>query len=123
MLGKILGTVVNDLFSNKTTRSEAVKNFNDVDAKLKKELARCEIYAAEGYQIAYPKYLELQKTLSAESQRLADANVAQNQVGRIENTELIGEQATELSKLKKDVDAIGEDIADLHDRNLRLWKF
>lgn len=94
---------------------EAVKNFTDVDAELKKELARCEIYAAEGYQIAYQKYLELQKNLSAESQRLADANVAQNQVGRIKNTALIREQTTELSELKKEVNAIGEGIVDLHE--------
>lgn len=93
---------------------DVVKSFTDNNAELKKELACCEIAAHEGYALAYKKYSEIQKTLSAESQRLADANDKQNQVKRIKNTELIRKQTTELSKLKKDVDAIGEDIVNLH---------
>ncbi|MBQ7628825.1 MAG: 50S ribosome-binding GTPase [Selenomonadaceae bacterium] len=79
-------------------------------------LIKCRSAAQEGYDIAGKNYAEIQKTLSEEVRRIADANNAQNQVDRIQNTKLIEEQASELKKLERRINVIGNNLANLHER-------
>lgn len=98
-----------------TRKSNSMRNAPaPANQDIEKALTECRSAAEEGYQIADEKYTEILATLYEESQHLDDANAEQNQVDRIKNDDLIKNQETELGKLAQSIDAIGDDLENLH---------
>lgn len=64
--------------------------------------------------MANDNFDEIERTLLEAKKRIADANAEQNQVDRIKNDDLIKNQETELGKLAQSIDAIGDDLENLH---------
>ena len=95
----------------------AAKNFTDAAPDLKKELERCEKAADEGFKLANAKHEEIERTLLDAKKRLAVANDEQNQVERIQNTELIKEQQADIERLEKSISAIGNSLDNLRENN------
>lgn len=93
----------------------AAKNFTDATPDLKKELSRCEKAADEGFKLADAKHEEIERTLSDEKKRLDAANSEQNQVERIQNTELIQDQQAELERLEQSINVIGNSLDNLRE--------
>ena len=84
--------------------------------EMETELSACQEYAERGYKLAQEKFDEMQKTLSDERDKLNNADNAQEQLRRLENTELIQEQKDALSNLSKQMETIQADIDMLHER-------
>ena len=96
---------------------DVTKNITDAAPDLKKELERCEKSAEEGFKLANAQHEEIERTLVDAKKRLADANNEQNQVERIQNTELIKDQQSELEKLEQSISVIGDSLDNLRESN------
>ena len=85
-------------------------------AEMEAELAACQEYAERGYKLAQEKFDEMKKTLADEMEKLNHADNAQEQIERLENTELIQDQKKVLTALAEQMDSIQADIDMLHER-------
>ena len=110
---------------NKSTESNEIPQFESMAdssaniptvAEIETELAVCQEYAERGYKLAQEKFDEMKKTLADEMEKLNHADNAQDQIERLENTELIQKQKKGLTALAEQMDSIQADIDMLHDR-------
>ena len=81
------------------------------------ELEKCRQSAQEGYELASGKYNAIRQTLKEAADTLQKTDVEQNQVKRIQNTELIEKQKQELQRLVNAVTPIKDDLEDLRRRS------
>ena len=80
------------------------------------ELAACREAAEEGYKLAADKYNEIKDTLLKESHKLSQTDAEQNEIKRIQNTELVETQRRDLERLVERVKLIRDDLKILHER-------
>ena len=110
---------------NKSTESNEIPQFESMAdssaniptvAEIETELAVCQEYADRGYKLAQEKFDEMKKALADEMEKLNHADNAQDQIERLENTELIQKQKKGLTALAEQMDSIQADIDMLHER-------
>lgn len=77
---------------------------------LSKELRECQVAAEEGYQLAQGKYNEIKDTLADVAVKISMTDREQSQVKRIQNTELIERQKTEIQRLIEHVKSIDAEL-------------
>ena len=84
---------------------------------LEAELVKCRAAAEDGYILAKENFDEIQSTLNDAEKSLQQTDREQNQVERIQNTDLVNEQRSELHRLKKEISTIGDDLNLLRERS------
>jgi len=87
------------------------------DSTIEQELAKCRESAEEGFKLAAGKYNEIKDTLIAESRNLSQTDAEQNEIERIQNTELVDTQKKDLRQLTNRVKLIRDDIKALRERS------
>ena len=87
-----------------------------MDSTMEQELKKCQKYAEEGYKFANQQCNEICNTLADERRKIRAANYEQNQMERVENTELIAKQEEGLNKLLSYINKIQNDIKMLHEK-------
>ena len=90
---------------------------NPSDSTIEQELAKCRESAEEGFKLAAGKYNEIKDTLIAESRNLSQTDAEQNEIERIQNTELVDTQKKDLRQLTDRVKLIRDDIKSLRERS------
>lgn len=86
------------------------------DSSMEQELAKCRESAEEGFQLAAAKYNEIKDALIEEMRSLSGTDSEQNEIQRIQNTELVENQKNELRRLVERVKLIRDDIKNLRGR-------
>ena len=97
------------------------KNFLIVEvivlsSSIERELERCRQSAEEGYELANAKYSDIKNTLIDAAKSLSKTDAEQSRVKRIQNTELVEKQKSELQQLRNRIDYIGGDLKNLRGR-------
>ena len=87
-----------------------------LNISIERELVRCRQSAEEGYDLANAKYSDIKNTLTDAARSLSRTDAEQNQVRRIQNTELVEKQQAELQRLRKEINHIGDDLQNLRGR-------
>ena len=103
----------------KSTLTDTKTKFSQTyrEMSLDKELQDCQDAAKEGYDLAQAKYDEIKSTLADAENKLSQTNAEQNQVKRIQNSKLVETQKGELQQLSEEIERIGADLRNLHERS------
>ena len=86
------------------------------NSPIEQELKKCRQSAEEGFQLASANYDEIKDTLTEEASNLSKTDSEQNEIQRIQNTELVETQKRELKQLADKIKLIDDDIKNLHAR-------
>lgn len=86
------------------------------NSSIEQELKKCRQSAEEGYELANAKYSDIKNTLIDAARSLSKTDAEQNEIQRIQNTELVETQKAELQRLREQIDYIGSDLQNLRGR-------
>ena len=86
------------------------------NSSIEQELKKCRQSAEEGYELANAKYNDIKNTLIDAARSLSKTDAEQNEIQRIQNTELVENQKAELQRLRNRIDYIGSDLQNLRGR-------